>query len=270
MAVTSLSISLVTYHPDEPMLRDTLASLRVALVHAQAEGVIGEARLVLVDNGNDAGLDGLMRDSGWDDFSILSGHGNVGFGRGHNLALAQGAGQLHLVLNPDVYLQPDALSSAALFMEGNPECVLLSPAILEGGGRWHFLCKRYPSILDLVLRGFLPTLGKRFFARRLARYEMREANALPVLWDPPIASGCFMLLRGDSLRVLRGFDPDYFLYFEDFDLSLRAARHGRIAAVGDVRIAHFGGGAGRKGWKHVRMFCRSGVQFFNRHGWRIV
>jgi len=265
-----LSISLVTYHPDEPMLRDTLASLRVALAHAQAISVIGKAWLVLVDNGDDAGLDELVRASGWEDFSILSGHGNVGFGRGHNLALEHGTGDLHLILNPDVYLQPDALSAASRFMAEKPECVLLSPAILGVENGWHFLCKRYPSMFDLVLRGFFPHLGRRFFARRLARYEMLESSGQPVLWDPPIVSGCFMLMRANILREVRGFDPDYFLYFEDFDLSLRAAHHGRIAAVSAVRIAHFGGGAGQKGWKHVRMFCRSGVQFFNRHGWRIV
>ncbi|MDO6386073.1 glycosyltransferase family 2 protein [Uliginosibacterium sp. 31-12] len=267
---TQLSVSLVTYHPDEPMLRDTLASLRVAVAHARAAGVIDGVRLVLVDNGDDVGLDELARASGWEDFSILSGHGNVGFGQGHNLALAGGTGDLHLILNPDVYLQPDALSAACLFMAEETGCVLLSPAILGAESGWHFLCKRYPSVFDLVLRGFFPHLGRRFFAQRLAHYEMLDTSSQSVLWDPPIVSGCFMLLRAPVLQTLGGFDPGYFLYFEDFDLSLRAARHGRVAAVSDVRIAHFGGGAGQKGWRHVRMFCRSGLRFFNRHGWRIA
>lgn len=265
-----LSVSLVTYHPDEPMLRDTLASLRVAAAHAIERGLLESVGLVLVDNGGRAELDELARASGWDDFSIISGHGNVGFGRGHNLALAQGTGGLHLVLNPDVYLQPDALSSAACFMAEHQDCGLLSPAILGAESGWHFLCKRYPSVFDLILRGFLPGVGQHFFARRLASYEMQEAAGLPVLWDPPIVSGCFMLLRGQTLQELGGFDPRYFLYFEDFDLTLRASRFGRVAAVSAVRIAHFGGGAGRKGWKHVSMFCRSGFQFFNRHGWRFM
>lgn len=268
--MTSLSVSLVTYHPDEPMLRDTLASLRVAVAHAQAAGVIDDIQLVLVDNGDDAGIEALVRAAGWVDFSIVSGHGNVGFGRGHNLGQERATGALSLILNPDVYLQPDALCKAGLFLAENPDCVLLSPAILDHEGNWQFLCKRYPTLFDLVLRGFLPRLGQRFFERRLASYEMQDSRELPVLWDPPIVSGCFMLIRTDVLRELKGFDPDYFLYFEDFDLSLRAARQGRVAAVKDVRISHFGGGASRKGWRHVRMFCRSGVQFFKRHGWRLV
>lgn len=264
-----LSISLVTYHPDIPMLRDTLASLRVAVAHARDARLLGEVRLRLVDNGNDPGLDQLALAAGWEDFYVISGHGNVGFGEGHNRAFAAGVADLQLVLNPDVYLQPDALFEALRFMAEYSECVLLSPAILGAESGWHFLCKRYPSLLDLAMRGFFPGVGRRFFAHRLARYEMQDCEGVPVLWDPPIVSGCFMLFRGTTLQRLKGFDPRYFLYFEDFDLSLRAAAEGRLAAVQAVRIAHFGGGASRKGWKHVRMFMASAWTFFQTHGWKL-
>ena len=89
-------------------------------------------------------------------------------------------------------------------------------------------------------------------------------------FDPPIVSGCFMLLRTPVLKQLGGFDPRYFLYFEDFDLSIRAARMTRIAYVPSVRITHLGGQAARKGLKHVRMFITSAYKFYSRHGWRWV
>jgi GT2 family glycosyltransferase len=79
-----------------------------------------------------------------------------------------------------------------------------------------------------------------------------------------------MLWRRDVLTVLKGFDPRFFLYFEDFDISLRAGKVTRVAAVAVVRIAHFGGGAARKGWKHVRMFARSARLFFGLHGWKWI
>lgn len=41
------------------------------------------------------------------------------------------------------------------------------------------------------------------------------------MWDPPIVSGCFMPFRTDVLKSLGGFDPRCFLYFKDYDLSLR-------------------------------------------------
>lgn len=268
--MSTLSISLVTYHPDIPMLRDTLASLRVAVDHAVARGELESARLTLIDNGDDAGLDVLAAANGWPDARVISGQGNVGFGRGHNLAIDEGIDEFHLVLNPDVYILPEALLRALRFMTQQPSCGLLSPSIVGGEDGWHFLCKRYPSVAALALRGFAPRFVRSLFRNWMQKYEMKQESEQAVLWDPPIVSGCFMLWRSEVLRELGGFDPRFFLYFEDFDLSLRAGRTTRVAAVAVVRIAHFGGGAARKGWKHVRMFGRSARQFFNLHGWKWI
>jgi hypothetical protein len=86
----------------------------------------------------------------------------------------------------------------------------------------------------------------------------------------PIASGCFMLCRTEALVAVGGFAPEFFLYFEDFDLSVRMNRVARIAYVPKVRIVHAGGDAAGKGWTHQRLFVRSAWVFFRRHGWRLV
>ena len=267
--VLSLSTSIVTYVPDLAVLARTLASLDRALSSLQAERGC-EVSICIVDNSPvfelqalEHGFTGHIR--------FIGGQGNVGFGRGHNLCLAapEEVGDLHLILNPDVELAPDALVAAIDFMHAHPDCVLASPAASSDSGERLSLCKRYPSVLDLGLRGFAPRWLKRRFDARLAQYEMRSTCTDGVSWDIPIVSGCFMLFRGEALRRLDGFDPRFFLYFEDFDLSLRAARLGRLAYVPSIRIIHYGGHAARKGWKHVAMFARSGVQFFNKHGWKL-
>jgi GT2 family glycosyltransferase len=60
------------------------------------------------------------------------------------------------------------------------------------------------------------------------------------------------------------------MYFEDTDLTLRLANVTKIAYVPTVRIVHTGGGAARKGFRHVLMFGRSAVTFFRSHSWRLV
>ncbi|WP_341646867.1 glycosyltransferase family 2 protein [Thauera sp. SDU_THAU2] len=276
--VPFLSVCIVTYEPDPGVLAATFASLDKALSALQAERGC-TASVCIVDNSTVSTLRlpahrfaGRLRQ--------IHGQGNVGFGRAHNLCLAEadGIGELHLVLNPDVELAADALVEAVDFMRQHEDCVLASPASRSGEGEAQHLCKRYPSVLDLALRGFAPTWLKRCFETRLARYEMREEKGCAndgqetparVRWDIPIISGCFMLLRGEAFRRLGGFDPRFFLYFEDFDLSLRAARLGRIAHVPSIRIVHHGGHAARKGWKHLVMFARSGLRFFGKHGWKL-
>lgn len=266
--MSKLSVSLVTYQPDVPMLRDTLASLRNAV--DQAIEVVGLEPVVLtiIDNGDDEGLEDIARQEGWPEVRMICGQGNVGFGRGHNLVLQQEIEEFHLILNPDVEIQLDALSNALVFLTKNPGCGLLSPLIVDSrGGR--YLCKRFPSLFDLFLRGFAPGCVRLFFRDRLLKYELADMGTPEVLWDPPIVSGCFMLFRGSVLKRLGGFDPRFFLYFEDFDLSLRASEVTRVAAVAGVRIAHYGGDSGRKGRLHIMMFSRSAGQFFMKYGWKL-
>lgn len=268
-APRTLSVSIVSYGGDIEYLPATIDALAAAAEAAE------DARVepLLVDNGpadalRSARLQQLL--SRWPgDARLIGGHGNVGYGRGHNLALAQVDSDFHLVLNPDVELAPDALREAIRFLDDHPDCGLLAPAVRGDDGELQYLCKRFPSLLDFALRGFAPGFVRRWFHRRLAHYEMRDLiNDRDVVWDPPIVSGCFMLFRTSLLKALDGFDPRFFLYFEDFDLSLRAGAHARLAYVPTVSIVHHGGGASRKGLAHLRMFLGSAVRFFGKHGWR--
>ncbi|MFP6559970.1 glycosyltransferase family 2 protein [Paraburkholderia sp. B3] len=267
-----LSVSIVVYRPDRAQLKRTLMSLGTACERLRAARPDLHATLYLIDNG------GLGPEP--DAFAalrakrmaceILSGHGNVGFGPGHNLAIERAASALHLVLNPDIDLDPSALVNACDFFESHSEAGLLTPWIGDTDGEQQYLCRRYPSLADLFIRGFMPASIRRRFARRLARYELRDRiNALDVFWDPPIVSGCFMLFRTNVLKRLGGFDPRYFLYFEDYDLSLRTHEVAQIVYVPSVRVVHYGGGAARKGSAHIRMFVTSAFKFFNRFGWRV-
>jgi hypothetical protein len=79
-----------------------------------------------------------------------------------------------------------------------------------------------------------------------------------------------MVMRTAALRRVRGFDPAFFMYFEDYDLSVRLASEGTVAYEPAVRIVHHGGEAARKGGRHVLWFIASARRFFSRHGWRLL
>ncbi len=273
MRCPTLSIALVTYAPDLKVLATTLERLGCALRHARQRGLLTEAQLTLVDNGPGPGwqepLRGLLEAAHLPaSVELLSGQGNVGYGAAHNLALHRGRGAAHLILNPDVWVEEDALSEGLAFLAAHPDVGLVAPAAWDGQGRRHYLCKRYPTVLDLALRGFAPTWLRHRLQTRLAHYELREQTGDAVFWDPPIASGCFMLCRRAALEQVGGFRPDYFLYFEDFDLSLRLAAVARLVYAPQVRIIHLGGHAARKGLRHIALFLRAAARFFHRHGWR--
>ncbi|TWG91598.1 hypothetical protein L598_005800000110 [Mesorhizobium sp. J18] len=256
-----LTISIVVFRPDPATIRATLASLAHALLPVGPQ----RAKLFIIDNSPEEDeRDWLRVIPPQLAFEVISGHGNIGYGRANNLVIDR-LGHYHLVLNPDVVMEPEALSNALAFISGYPECGLITPAAFYPDGRRQYLCKRYPSLLDLLLRGFAPPVVRRLFHRRLNRYEMRDRIGDEVVWDPPVVSGCFMLFRSEVFRELGGFDKRYRLYFEDFDISLRAGRITRIAYVPTVRIVHSGGVTARKGLWHIREFIRSAGIFFSVH-----
>ncbi len=272
-SLTHLDISLITHAPDLALLARVLEHLGRTLRHASQHGGLRGARLILVDNGPGTGWrEPLQRTLDTAALpavvELLSGHGNIGYGAGHNLAFQAGGGDMHLILNPDVLLAEDALSEGLTFLTAHPEAGLLTPAAWGSDGQRQYLCKRYPTVLDLALRGFAPEGMRQRFQARLDRYELRDQTRDVVLWDPPIVSGCFMLCRRAVLDQVGGFRPEYFLYFEDFDLSLRLARVTRLAYVPTVRIVHLGGNAARKGIRHIGLFLRAATLFFQRHGWQ--
>ena len=277
----SLLISIVIYRPDAAWLKTTLASLAVALAVARNVNSIGDASVVLVDNeatGKDSPHRALLASEfaahPWLMFSVMAGHGNIGYGAANNLAVA--SLPLHdfvLILNPDVSLDDNAIAAGIGYLHRHADAVMVSPVATDEHGAPLYLAYRYPSVAVLGLRGFASTFVKTFFESLLARYEFRSQGDPAfdgALENLELISGCFMLTRGSTFRELGGFDENFFLYFEDFDLALRTSRLGNMVRLPACRITHAGGGASRKGFGHIRLFCRSALRFFNKHGWRWI
>lgn len=278
MTSFALTVSVVCFHTPRRQVLDLLDSLALACERARADFPLEKVEIAIVDNSDGSGdsgdfsagdcaeLAGSPRLRGCE-LRMLHGHGNPGYGAAHNLVIRESEAEYHLLLNPDVEFDPDALSAGLGYLVSNPAAALVSPAASNGGAR-QYLCKRYPSVLILLLRGFAPALLQAPFARKLAAYEMRDLPDDRPSTGIPIASGCCMLCRGHPLREAGGFDERFFLYFEDFDLSLRLGRLGELAHVPAMRIRHPGGGAAGKGLGHIGMFARSARRFFKLHGWR--
>lgn len=271
----SLSLAVVCYHSTALELQRLTDSALEAIAVAKSRWLIEKLPFTFIDNSENADLSlnfleqfKPKANSIGVDFQLIQGHGNIGYGRAHNLALKQLKSDFHLMLNPDVVLDTQSLSEGISYLLSHSDTAMVSPLATYENGDKQFLCKRYPSIFTLLIRGFFPAGFQSFFSKRLAFYEMHELGENKPSEPIPIASGCFMLCRTQPLLATWGFDESYFLYFEDFDLSMRLGKRGNIAYLPSMKIRHSGGHAAKKGLRHIGLFVRSGVRFFNTHGWR--
>jgi GT2 family glycosyltransferase len=271
----TLSATIVVFRSDPRLLARALRSLAVAVREARGAGLVGEMTLHVVDNGP-AEAESRLEEAlqAWDldagAVELHAGHGNVGYGRANNLVLERLASDVHLIMNPDVELEPGALCATLAALDGHPDVGMVAPSVYGDDGTPQYLCKRYPSVWVLFLRGFAPGFLRRRFARAIDDYEMRDVIADRFVGSVPLASGCFLVARTPLLVDLGGFDPRFFMYFEDYDLSLRMGRRADVAYVPEARIVHHGGEAARKGPRHIAWFMRSAWRFFATHGWKLA
>lgn len=270
-----LTVSVVLYHSDLLQLAATLDSLLAAVRHARHAGRLGAVRLLLRDQSGDPAywqsLQRLLadRDRAAEGVSLALCEGaNAGYGAGHNALLAGVDEGLCLVLNPDVELAEDALSAGLQVLTCKPRAVLVCPRGETARGEPAHLAKAYPGVLVLALRAAGPARLRACFRQRLAAYARHDLDAARQPVPVALASGCCMLMRAATFAAVGGFDARYFLYFEDFDLSLRLAERGELLHVPAMRIRHHGGESAGKGWRHRIWFLGSAWRFFSTHGWR--
>ena len=266
----SISISIVIYQPDKKVIISVLNSLNDAIEQLLNKEQY-KVQLVILDNSVARGkydTEKIVQKNWSKPLQLINSAANIGFGKGHNQAILHCQGYYHLILNPDVILAPNALVIALEYLQQHPEAVLVSPYACSEDGNKQYLCKSYPSVLDLFLRGFAPKWCKQYFANRLDRYELKGQAENIELDSVPIVSGCFMLLHRRDFDKVGGFSEQFFLYFEDFDLSIKLRELGNLAYVPEVKIIHFGGQAAKKGIRHIALFFHSMCLFFNKHGWR--
>ncbi|MFK8047876.1 MAG: glycosyltransferase family 2 protein [Halioglobus sp.] len=272
-----LSVSIVLYGSSLEHLQSTLQSLLLSSSKARQDDYLETLSLYIVDHSVDSAYSAQVRsllenipDAEFFSINYHVAEQNTGFGAGNNYPLENLQSDFHLVLNPDVEIAKPAISVALNHLLIDEAVVLLSPRVTGEDGSQEYLCKRFPTVFVLLLRAFSPVFLRRLFQARLDDYEMRDVCSGVEVANIDLASGCFMMLRSEPFTKVGGFNEKYFLYFEDFDLTLRLRDFGRTVFDPAVEIVHHGGYAASKGFRHVAMFMRSGVRFFNTHGWRLI
>lgn len=274
-----LAVSVVTYNSSFELLAFTFSSLDGAVQRLQDKHPEFEVDVLLVDNSTNHVYRTVLFEHvyPWSEcerfHSFRHWHpgSNLGYGCGHNSAIFKLESDFHLILNPDVEMDADALLQAVDYLDANPGVSMIAPSAHNQYGEREFLCKRYPSVLTLTLRGFAPAVVRHLFDNYLARYEMRDIlHSDEAFGNVSIASGCFMFTRTDHLKAVGGFSEVFFLYFEDFDLSLRLSHFGKVVYLPAVKIIHHGGYSAKKGLNHIRLFIKSAAKFFHKNGWRLV
>jgi GT2 family glycosyltransferase len=198
--MTTITAVIVSYDEEPAEIRAAVASLL-----AQSRP---PAEILIMDNGRTGRLVTAMRGYGAQ-VKLIDCRANLGY-IALNLAAAQASGDYLLCLNPDAEAQGDCLEQLAAVADSDRNVGIVGAQILLEDGR-----TRNAGANPLHPTGISPSGG----------YGEPREHGEPR--DVIVASGACFLARRDAFLQLGGFVEDFFLYYEDVNLSWRA----RIAGL---------------------------------------
>jgi GT2 family glycosyltransferase len=189
---------------------------------------------------------------------------NLGFGRANNAGLAACKGEFILLLNPDVVVREDCVRILAEFLAENPAAGAVGPTLKRPDGRLDLAARRsFPSPTSALYR-FLGL--NRLFPKspRFNRYNLGHVSTATVHEIDSGTAACLMVRRA-AIDQVGFFDPDYFMYGEDLDLSYRLRAHQwKIYFVPDAVAVHLKGTSTRQAAGRMRYEFHRAMWLFHR------
>lgn len=177
---------------------------------------------------------------GWVNLTLAPRNG--GFAYGNNIAIRSALRgseppEFFFLLNPDATVQPLAIERLTEFMEQNLNIGIAGARLVNGdGSEWNFAF-RFPNVLGELERGIKLGIVSKLLARYVVAREMPD-EPTQVDWLP----GAAMLIRREVFERIGLMDESYFLYYEETDFCLAAARAGfECWYYPHARVTHLAG-----------------------------
>lgn len=254
----SLSVIIVHYHVSS-FLEHCLFSLLVATRK------MDKVQIIVVDNATFPSNNVLMEEK-FPEVQFIYLSENVGFGRANNEALKYVTNDLVLFLNPDTILSESVLFTSVQQFEIDSSVGGLGTQMFDGNGVFLPESKRsIPtfSVSLLKLSGLSTIFPNSGFFNKYALGNIAADNNCMM----DVVAGAFFMARTTVVKSIGGFDPRFFMYGEDIDLSQQILLKGfRNYYLGTQSILHFKGESTKQNKaKHVKVFYQAMLLYVEKY-----
>ena len=162
---------------------------------------------------------------------VIANQTNLGFAKAVNQGAARAKGDYIFLVNPDCFLTERAVQDLVDWLEANPEAGLVGPKLINHDHSLQTSTYRFPTLIQsaahfFLVKKLLPLeairkLGPAWLADRFGQFKSHDR---PERVD--YCTGAALLIRRSVWQALNGLDEEFFLYYEEKDLCLRAAELG--------------------------------------------
>ena len=251
-----VSTIIVSYNTREMTLEAIRSALRETTRVSQ--------EIIVVDNASaDGSAEAIAAE--FPEIRLLALDENLGFGPANNVGAQEAAGEYVLLLNPDTVTLDHAIDNLVEFAKAHPRHRLyggrtltpertLDPTSVHG----------MPSLWAMFARGI--GLATLFKSSELFNPESLGTWKRDTVREVPIVCGCLLLIERSLWETLGGFDEQFHMYAEEFDLCIRARKEGaRPVCCPSAEIIHIGGASDRVLADQTVRQYRARMQLLNKH-----
>lgn len=172
---------------------------------------------------------------------IIQNNQNKGFAGGYNDGLSKISADVFCLLNSDVEVTPDWISSILSLFETDENIAAIQPKILSYHQRDAF---EYAGGAG----GMLDALGYPYCRGRIFNTLEKDRGQYDTNTEIIWASGCALFIRSKDFWKIGGFDERFFAHQEEIDLCWRLRNTGKkIMYCAKSTVYHVGGGTLQKG-----------------------
>jgi GT2 family glycosyltransferase len=222
MPDTNVAVVIVTYKSAQLTI-NCLRSLAEERARSRCN-----IRVIVVDNasGDLDRIAAFTATQNWFSWlTLITAPVNGGFAYGNNLGIKTAYELMQpnyfYLLNPDTEVRSGAIDALVEFLERRPDAGIAGSLIENPDGSDWPIAFRFPNALAEISAG----IEVGVVSRMLGRWEVAQTMssvAQPVDW----ICGASMMIRTAVFETVGCLDENYFLYFEETDLCLRAKRAG--------------------------------------------
>jgi GT2 family glycosyltransferase len=176
-----------------------------------------------------------------------------GFGANHNAAFTRCTQPRFCVMNPDIQLAGNPFETLADALR-HTRAAMVAPLIVSATGGLEDSVRRFPTPWTLV---------RKLVAGDRGGYAAPDGSQP---FFPDWVAGMFMLFDSAMYAQLGGFDPGFFLYYEDVDLCARIWKAGhRVAVCPAARAIHDARRASHRNPRFMAWHLSSMARYFFKH-----
>ncbi len=195
--------------------------------------------------------------------------GNLGYGNGNNLGVDNANGEYVFILNPDTYILSGNLENLLNIFKKYKKVAAVSPTLYKENKKIYKLqgTRILTPLYAIFSLSFISSfLRKNKFLKKYYYLDNSSGKERSI----EVLPGTAFLIKKKIFQKINGFDDNFFMYFEEFDLFKRIKELGYKNYISPtVRIVHFGGKSSTQNSEIKKIFMKSRYLYFKKNYGRL-